>query len=348
MATSLLSAANSQFIKARNIMNPSKLPQVWIYVEGLDDITFWDSCLFQYKSKYDFKIKVYRIESGERKGCTADGKSHLLEQIDFSILGTNMLLAIDSDYDWIIEEYKPSKTKSSYSKLIRENNYILQTYLYSIENYKSHHSSINDIFIKSTNECPTAEICFYITKLSEAVSQLFLIHILSVELCDDVYPLSSFRNDLSRLKWDIHTHDLSINCKKFLDNKITTFSSYIEENNVRLKQLEDKFSSLGFTRGQYYLLMQGHIVWNTMAKELLQKEVHNYRIEKIKELKLHPINNERTKQIRQYCNITGISECNTFSEINSRIEQLSIDCTSVQKVTEGFRYIELDLERLFG
>lgn len=348
MATSLLAAANSQFIKARNILNPSKLPQVWVYVEGLDDITFWNSCLSPYKSKYDFHITVYRIESGEKKGCTVDGKSHLFEKFDLSTLGANMLLAIDSDYDWIIEEYKPSNSKPSYSKLIREHNYILHTYLYSIENYKSHNYSISDIFIKSTNECSACDIYTYINNISRSVSQLFLIHIVSVELNDGIYPLSDFRKDLGRIKWDIKNHCISVSSHKYICHRLNELCYYENINKTKLQFLEKKLSGLGFDRESYYLLMQGHIVWNALVKEFLYKEIHYYRTIKIKELQTHPIAEERKKQIRQYCNITGISETNKTLDLNSRIEQLAIDFTSVQRVTEGYKYIQRDLERLFG
>ena len=348
MATSLIEAASSRFIEARNVMNPSMRPQIWIYVEGEDDISFWNSCITPYKTKFDFKIKVYRIESGLKKDCTVDGKLHLLEVFDLTRLGPNMLLAMDADYDWIIDEYKPSQTKPSYSKLIREHAYILHTYLYSIENYKSHHSAIDDIFVKSTNECPNCEFGNYINRISESVAGLFIIHLLSIDLNDGIYNLSNFRRDLGQLKWDVQTHDLSNNSKRFICDKLECLSRYAEENKVKLQDLENKLSSLGFSRNSYYLLMQGHIVWNALVKEFLHKEIIHQRKIRIADILKHPHPVQRENQIKQYCKLTCIDMRNKTKEVCERIEQLSKDFTSFAQVPEGYSFIQRDLIRLFG
>lgn len=267
---------------------------------------------------------------------------------DTTRLGPRMLLALDADYDWIIDEYKPSQTKPSYSKLIREHKYILHTYLYSIENYKSHPSAINDIFVKATNECPNCEFGYYINRISESIGRLFIIHLLSIDINDGIYNLSNFRQDLGQLKWDVKTHDLSINSKGFIRSKLKCLSGYAEKNKDRLHELENKLSSLGFGSEHYYLLMQGHIVWNALVKEFLYKEIIHQRKLRIADILKHPHPTQRENQIRQYCKLTCIDKCNKTKAICERIEQLSKDFTSFAQIPEGYSFIQKDLTKLFG
>ena len=348
MPTSLTEAASSGYIAARNAMNPSARPQVWIYVEGQDDVVFWHGCLASYDTAYDFRISVYKIPSGTKQGCTTCGKSHLLESFDLSSLGRNMLLAIDADYDWLINDYRPSEEGPSYSRLIRDNEYILHTYLYSIENYHSHHSTVNDIFLNATNVGHSTDIAPYLAKVSEAIAPLFLIHLASIDLNDKAYPLAEFKRDLSQVKFDLKSADISSSGKEHIKSRTAAWKAYSTANHGHISRLEDKLSDAGFTCDKYYLLMHGHTVWNSIVKDMLQKVIYNCRKEKMAELQSHPLETEREKQVRQYCRITGIGKRNRPCDITARIEQLASDCLNIPQVTEGFRLIKRDIDRLFG
>ncbi|MDE7026024.1 MAG: hypothetical protein K2O88_09125, partial [Paramuribaculum sp.] len=136
--------------------------------------------------------------------------------------------------------------------------------------------------------------------------------------------------------------------KRAISCRLKYLFDYAECNKIKLQQIKDKLSSLGFGRERYYLLMQGHIVWNSLVKEFLQKEIFCQRKSKIAEIRKHPNSTQRDNQIRQYCKLTCIDEFNRHLAISERIEQLSNDFASLSQVSEGFYYLQQDLTRLFG
>lgn len=57
MATSLIQGASSAYIAAQNALRSKRvLPEVYVYVEGLDDVSFWKECLRPFCSHYRFKV----------------------------------------------------------------------------------------------------------------------------------------------------------------------------------------------------------------------------------------------------------------------------------------------------
>lgn len=108
----------SSFIEASSAFTGSK--KIKVYVEAYDDIAFWTK-----EFSKEFKIEEIDV-------CTIsniEGSSGKCEIIKFVKdktleLGKNLLVAVDSDYDYILD-----KETDFY-----ESDFVFQTYVYAIEN----------------------------------------------------------------------------------------------------------------------------------------------------------------------------------------------------------------------
>lgn len=346
MGTSLIDAANSEYVGLQNCLRSSAhLPEVIIYVEGWADVPFWTECVRPYMHKFRFSIEVFKHPDG----TIVDGKRHLMDNVPDSTLGPNLMLAVDADYDWIIDNYRPSATSSSLSRVICTNPYVLHTYLYSIENYKCHAACLPGLISKATAVTPTYECMAYMTEYSKAVAKLFLAHLVSVDLVDGVYPLQAFIQDIDRVRLDFEPRiALSPKSKKFIETRLEALADYIAANETRIKYYVDKLHSLGFDEKNYYLLFKGHCVADTMVRNRFKALIYKMRLVRIRDIQANPDLQQAIQHITNYATITGISEANTASEIERRMIQLINDCTEIHKADEGYRYLKADLDRLFA
>ncbi|WP_300503079.1 DUF4435 domain-containing protein [uncultured Duncaniella sp.] len=345
MRTSLTDAADSAYVEAQSYLRSStRLPEIIIYVEGWADVAFWTECVRPYMNKYKFSIEVFRHPDG----AVADGKRHLMENVDDASLGQHLLLAVDADYDWIVEDYRPSATSPSLSRRVCDNPYILHTYLYSIENYKCHAACLPGLISKATAVTPTYECQLYMSEYSKAISPLFLAHLVSVDMMDGVYTLKAFIRDANRLKMSFNPIALSKNSEEFLSRRISELSEYMDNNGERIRYYIDKLAGLGFDRERYYLLFQGHCVADTIVKPRFISLISSMRVGRIRAIQQMPDVQQACQHIANYCDITGIGEANTFPEVERRLRQLINDCTEIHKATEGYRFLKADLDRLFA
>lgn len=344
MGTRLVEAANSAYVASQSLLRAASRPEVIIYVEGLDDIPFWTECLQPYMRKYRFSIDVFR----KPDGCVADGKRHLLESVDVSALGPNLLVAVDADYDWIIDDYRPSATCASYSRLIRDNDFVLHTYLYSIENYKCHSACVPGLIAKASAVAPRMECEEYFSEYSKAVAELFLAHLVSMELCDMVYPLGAFCSDLDKVRFGFNPLAITEKGRQCVNARLKALESYRRNHSAEISAFRGKLRARGFCDSDYYLLFKGHSVANTVTKRTLQAVVLQMRRQKIREIKAIPDAAQSQQHLAHYCRITGIGEQNHHTEISDRLDQLICDCSDVRKATQGYDRLKADLERLFA
>ena len=345
MASDLLSSSGSAYVSAMNAFRPSSsLPEVIIYVEGWDDVPFWTTCVQPYLDRFRFTIGPLQLPDGN----IADGKSHLMANVPLSSLGPCMIIALDADYDWIIDNYRPSPTVPSLSPAIRDNDYILHTYLYSTENYKCHAACLPGIIAKATGVTPGPECQAYQSAFSEAVSQLFLIHLVSAHKVDNFYTIRRFVSDIDKINLDLNTLQLKPNSRKYLTARMNELAPYMASYRSETDTYEEKLDRLGFDRKKYYMLFKGHCVADTMTKKRLHSLILKLRCKRINEIKAIPDSEKSSQHLAAYCNVTGISQYNKPDEIDDRLTQLIKDCTDITNAREGYDRLKADLDRLFS
>ncbi|MDE6194433.1 MAG: DUF4435 domain-containing protein [Muribaculaceae bacterium] len=355
MATSLIQGASSAYINAQNTLRSKQtVPEVYVYVEGLDDVAFWKECLRPFCSNHSFKVTQLR----KPDGSIAEGKRHLIEIIDIQSLGANKYVAVDADYDWIIDNYKPSSTTSSISDIIRNNPYILHTFLYAIENYKCHPLCIAEMMDKISGDSDEKEIQNIYSSFSIALSQLFLAHIVSSDKCDGRYALRDFRNDVDALTMDLASMQLDEKSRTFIRQRETALKDYIVQNRKELENYRQKLKDYGFDESKYFLLMQGHIIEKIFVKKHLPRKILEIRRGVMNEICRCDNEGQLRKRLKQFERRTGITETNEsnykkstnalLKDINSRLDQLIDDCNEVNKAVEGYYHLRKSLENAFG
>ncbi len=355
MATSLIQGASSAYINAQNALRSKRaLPEVYVYVEGLDDVAFWKECLRPFSTNYSFKVSQLR----KPDGSIAEGKRHLIDCIGVQSLGPNKYLAVDADYDWIIDEYRPSPSSTSISNDIRKNPYILHTFLYSIENYKCHPLCVAGMMDKIAGTSNEEEILRFFGTFSNAMSELFLLHLVSIECCDGKYTLKDFKKDVDTLTFEKDTMELDKGSGSYVSQRLWEMQDYVQEKRLRIEGYRQKLKELGFDESKYFLLMQGHIVENILVKKHLPGKILRIRKEILNAISNCSNEMQADKRIKQFERVTGITSTNAsnqpksaktlLKEINTRLDQLIFDCTDVRKAVEGYSLLSRSLEQAFG
>ena len=122
---------NTKFFREQNTLIPVK-----VLVEGEDDIEFWKKVLSKY-NKYNFSIATNKVIDSKGTTTVHNGKDALMKWT--SQLCENFIICVDADYDLVIDNYH------SYTNILRDNKYIINTAYYSIENVLCHPDNLSKI-----------------------------------------------------------------------------------------------------------------------------------------------------------------------------------------------------------
>lgn len=299
MASDVSSGGSSEFLSAKRFFHSSKSQSkevVDIFVEDEFDTLFWR----YYFEKYD-PSKIYKIRTLKNEKQTLCGKESLLSYIDLSSLGPNKLIAIDSDYDYLLDNYH------SYTSDIRNNKYVVHTgNSYSIENIKMIPSLLRDAVYKlSLCSCVIEDIEHLFRSFSNLYYDLFVLHLFSVNQKDNVYDFKLFEDDLDYLDID---NNLIIK-----DSTIAQVSDCLEK--LRLYKTVNseefaKFEKLILLRGvnieNCWQFMKGHCVFEKIGLRVLEILATKYRSEYLSSIPLIKDKKVRKDKHHHFINVTNI------------------------------------------
>lgn len=129
MTTDIASGGTSNFLATKKYFRANHTTakeRVVVFVEDEIDSVFWRQFFDKYGTDKIYEIKVLRCPNNEL--C---GKDALVKYIQLDTLGPNKLIAIDADYDYILDNYHP------YTEELRNCKFVVHTYdTYAIENCK--------------------------------------------------------------------------------------------------------------------------------------------------------------------------------------------------------------------
>lgn len=234
-----------------------KKEEITIYVEGVPDVAFWNSI-------FKLPVSVNVIAFGLRH--KSNGKGAIIESIKSQAikLGKNLLVALDSDYDYILDKNSD----------IFASEFVFQTYSYSIENLLWHPVRLGDT-------CKTAANCTHSIDGNE-------IERVIKSWSNAIYP--EFLRFLFAGARDGHVLEALITEFRFDDDRFSFDYSELKYPEFTEQSFIKELSEKGLTNDNVYLFVQGHLFEDIIEK--FCQNIVGFALEQIKtELKItHPDN----------------------------------------------------------
>lgn len=243
---------------------------VTVFVEGDDDIPFWER-IFKTGSSSSLRFEV---KTASREGL-AKGKTALLKHVKDGV-GDFLLICVDSDYDYLLQDATPNSTAINHSL------YIFQTYTHSIENYKCFAESLAAICAQaSLNDEPAFDIPAFLQTYSETVYDLFLWTFYFVKIGETkIFTGHKFSVSFG-IPGKVNIDDMDIVIQQFQANvKQKTREFHTLHPYIDLQQIASDIAKLGVTRENVYLFIKGHLVYDNLVLPLLKNIVARLRSHK--------------------------------------------------------------------
>lgn len=344
---SITDYVNTDYLEAyANLLPDSRPNPIVVYVESDEDIAFWRSIFRPYENeKFVFEIKLPSASTLAKGKLKALERSQDIFDLVTGELGKYLLICVDSDYDYLLQNHYQTPAKQAISNKINDNNFIFQTYTYSIENLKCFSESLHDVCVNTTlQDTPKAKrkIDFdaFLKLYSQTVYELFLWNLLFYSKGEEAnFTLTDFCNEIK-----IAQHPSIANFTpailKEIGEKVAAkiavlkmdYPDYATEVNTLAQRLQD----LGLEAENAYFFIQGHTIFDNVVLMLLNPlcvYLKRERIAAINAMNVPEI--EKTNARKHYDNQVGkvgiacqqmlskntaFKNCFLFKKIQSDIE----------------------------
>lgn len=297
--TTLLDNLNSDLLAAFSALLPKSAAQrVLVYVESDDDIAFWRNILVQFEvNGIDFDIQL-PIKNYLEKGKTAAlEKSQEILNIG---VGTHLIICVDSDYDYLLQN------ATELSRKINNSDFIFQTYTYSIENLLCWSERLHSLCVQSAqHDSKIINLEELIKLYSKIIYKLFLwsIHF-TIKQDFDSFTISNFCNTVKILdKADVSEQFKA--ALQGLDNRVKAKLNDLElqfpDDIVLVQELSEHLKDLGLNQDNTYLFAQGHLIKDNVILMFLKPICLHLHREKENQIKTNAKHNtELSDQMRKY------------------------------------------------
>lgn len=295
MPSTLLENSNSELLAALSSLLPRRAAErVLVYVEGNEDIAFWRSIFDSLNVKnIEFEILLPFRNALEK------GKKEVLENIG---IGKNMILCVDSDYDYLLQD------KTEVSKQINQSEFIFQTYTYSIENLLCYSSSLRAICTHSTkNDSKIIDFEQLLSVYSQIIYKLFLwsVHF-RIKADIENFTITDFCDCikiLDKAKIEDKFAFAFLGLKSRVNAKLAELETRFPGDVVKIDMLSQELKLLGLNENNTYLFVQGHTIKDNVVLMFLKpicEKLKKEKINQIKSLAIHDI--QKTNEINEYRN----------------------------------------------
>ena len=264
--SSLRENLNSDFLNAYSNLLPPTTPNIIIvYVESEEDIAFWRHILHPYETaQRKFKILLPSNENlGKGKRKALDKSPDILNLV-VGELGTSLLVCVDSDYDYLLQNYYETVGKQAIAAKINNNKFILQTYAYSTENLKCYAPSLHTVCVAATlNDERKVNFDLFMQLFSNIVYDLFLWNLFFYSKGEDnTFTLSDFCG-LIKIP-NALSFEIDETIENILNNILSNIHAKVSEKQSFLKQTYANYETavsnlgkqlvhLGLTKNNTYL-----------------------------------------------------------------------------------------------
>ena len=225
-----------------------------VHVEADQDHRFWDSMFHHFVPNRRFHFISH---SRTWSGAEASGVTQCLSFLPY--LSKDFFICIDSDYRYIMQE-----------KNINIQNFIFQTYTYSIENHYCAAPGLDYVCERTTGEKNGIfNFGFFLQRYSAIVFELFLWHIYSRSNLQLQFERWEFQ-DLISIRHNGHYPDIEDNgaaelaiLKERVEHKLRFLNR--EFPYVEIEPIRQRLTDLGIGKDNVYLYIRGHNLFDVVV-----------------------------------------------------------------------------------
>jgi hypothetical protein len=255
MPSSLIANLNSDYIEALGDLLSRRLPEpILVYVESYEDISFWYGILKNYESsKVKFDIQLPSHDS------LTKGKHEVLQRFKNNV-GSYLILCIDSDYDYLLQD------KTEQSRLINQNKFIFQTYAYSIENLRCFGPSLYHISVQASHKTHDKIDFEELLKRYSTITYPLFLWSVFLEIIEDTttMDLTTFCSHIRVQETIKIEEDKGENYFQAVTQRVIAQVNYLETTSPQhlegVEKLKNELGDLGVNPENTYLFIQGHAV----------------------------------------------------------------------------------------
>jgi hypothetical protein len=244
-------------------------PDALAFVENERDTYFWKWIFRNYAKT--LKIKVYHLHNQKLSG----GKNELLKLAKNDVLCKEIVICVDSDYDYLLQNEK--------AKIIASNRpFAFQTYAYSPENYTCLAESLELICVQMTS-CDNCSFSFstFMREYSNIVYRLFLYSIFFEKSRSKKFKNRGVKDTTFTRKelGEIIQVEIKVPLENNGKDVLATLRTKVAEKEKSLmelckdrdlKKIENEVRKLGLDNDKTYLFLKGKNVLNGVVFNLLE------------------------------------------------------------------------------
>lgn len=296
--TTLLDNLNTDFLAAFSALMPKGSPQrVLVYVESDEDIAFWRGILTPFEESglsFDIQLPI--------KNNLEKGKLAVLEFANRT--GNNLILCVDSDYDYLLQHTTDTST------LINGNEFIFQTYTYSIENLLCYAGSLHLVSAQaSKNDSKMVDFEALVQLYSKMIYPLFLWSVyFSFKQDTTFFTVANFCETIKILDPAIVREGFNTalqGLKNRVDIKVAELEGRFPNDAPQVEALANTLQPLGVENTNVYLFTHGHTIKNNVTLVFLNPIFNHLKREKEQQIRTNAKHNTALKdQINHYKNQT--------------------------------------------
>ncbi|MDR0894967.1 MAG: DUF4435 domain-containing protein [Prevotellaceae bacterium] len=290
---SLKEHLTSSYLDAAHKLYPKQSRRrIVAYVESYDDIAFWRTLL----SEFENEERYFQVMLPSSTSLSKGKRMVLVNALNTAELGKSLIVCVDSDYDYLLQEH------TAVSRKINRNPYIFQTYGYAIESFHCFADSLHDVCVEATlNDRTLIDFPAFLKRFSQIVYPLFLWNIWFYRQRDtETFPMHLFNSC-------VELHDVSVrhpeHALEQVEQRVGRKLAELKRQHPALPQtvkaLGGELEKLGLTPDNTYLYIQGHHLVDGVVMKLLTPvcvALRREREQEIKRLAVHDqqLHNELT------------------------------------------------------
>lgn len=255
------------------------------FIENEEDERFWKYIFKQLNPEIKVEFHSYfRRKKKDDENSVSQGKQQVLKfKNHIQDYNGQVLLCIDSDFDYILNRED-----------INNNPYILQTYVYSVENYLCCAKSLNELCADLLFPTDAFDFVKFYSNFSQIINDLFIYHIIlkHTHIDEDSKIKEVYRtitSDIINIKTlddfeNLYTQNILLNNVKVEIERIQLSYPDIIKEFDRIKQKIESDEKI--INNMLHMYINGHLIYSLTSQILkkISKIVLNKKISEAKSL----------------------------------------------------------------